>query len=351
MEGEADTAAQSRSRTVGDQLREARERHGSDIASAAKALRIRSAYLSAIETNEYHRLPAPVYALGFVRAYATHVGLDGEEAVRRFKLEAAGYEGQRDLNFPAPLAERSIPGAMILLVAIILAICGYGAWYYLSLGNHARPERVSAVPSDLLPPPPADTAPAVSPPPVAAPPVSSVPAAPPPPPPAASASPPPSPAVAAAPPAPPATPPEATPAPPPAAPNPIAAAPPANPPPPAVTPATPPGVPAVPDAGAAATNYVPRVYGATSGPARVVVRALQDCWVQVSDNDAVLLTRMLRAGDTYRVPNRPDVVMRAGNAAGLEVTVDGRVVSGFSGRVRHLALDPERLLSGTAVVQ
>src|SRR5665213_3067669 len=100
--------------TVGALLRETRESYGGDIERIAAALRIRAPYLVALEEDRYDRLPAPVYALGFVRAYAIHLGLDGEEAVRRFKQEASGFEIPRDLIFPVPLADRGIPRRPIL---------------------------------------------------------------------------------------------------------------------------------------------------------------------------------------------------------------------------------------------
>src|ERR1700733_14369253 len=147
--------------TLGDQLRRARIEHGAELEGIAQTLRIRAAYLAAIEEARYDRLPGPVYALGFVRSYANHLGLDGDEAVRRFKLEAAGMEQRRDLSFPMPLTSRSVPGGRMLLVAFVLAVCAYGIWHYLSTGERSRPERVAAVPTDLLPPPPP---PAASPP-------------------------------------------------------------------------------------------------------------------------------------------------------------------------------------------
>ena len=148
-------ARPTRRRTIGQLLRETREGFGSDLNRVATTLRIRAAYLEAIEEGRYDQLPGAVYALGFVRAYATHLGLDGEEAVRRFKLEAEGFEGQRDLTFPVPLAERSVPGGTMLLVAVILAICGYGVWYYLSASARPRPDRVAALPIELAPRAPA----------------------------------------------------------------------------------------------------------------------------------------------------------------------------------------------------
>ncbi len=100
------------------------------------------------------------------------------------------------------------------------------------------------------------------------------------------------------------------------------------------------------------TDRSPRVYGESTEGTRIVLRALQDSWVQVRDRqDALLLTRVLRAGDTYFVPAREGLTLLTGNAGGLEIRVDGVRVPpiGPVGTVRRqIALDPTRLLSGTA---
>lgn len=102
-------------------------------------------------------------------------------------------------------------------------------------------------------------------------------------------------------------------------------------------------------------DTAPRVYGSENSDARVVVRATQDSWVQVRDvDDTLLLTRILRAGDTYRVPNRLGLKMLTGNAGGLEVVVDGATVGplGAIDKVRRdISLDPERLLPAGSVSQ
>jgi cytoskeleton protein RodZ len=62
-----------------------------------------------------------------------------------------------------------------------------------------------------------------------------------------------------------------------------------------------------------------------------------------------VLERTLRAGDTYLVPNRPDLTLWTGNAGGLEVIVDGATLPplGPSGSARRdIQLDPERLRRG-----
>src|SRR5207244_2269377 len=119
-------------RSAGDLMRQQREALGLDLGEVAAALKIKPAYIAALEAGRPDQLPGPTYAIGFMRAYADHLGLDGDEVLRRFKQGSTAFARKPDLSFPMPLAERSIPGGGILLVAMILAICGYGTWYYLS---------------------------------------------------------------------------------------------------------------------------------------------------------------------------------------------------------------------------
>jgi hypothetical protein len=100
------------------------------------------------------------------------------------------------------------------------------------------------------------------------------------------------------------------------------------------------------------TKRLPRVYGESNLGTRIVLRAVQDSWVQVRDRqDALLLTRVLRSGDTYYVPSQDGLTLLTGNAGGIVIEVDGVAVAplGPVGAVRRqIALDPVRLLDGTA---
>ena len=94
---------------------------------------------------------------------------------------------------------------------------------------------------------------------------------------------------------------------------------------------------------------MPQVYGAGNTEARVVLRAESDSWVQIHGaNNELVLTRMLRAGDRYRVPDRDDLLMVTGNAGAIEITVDGKAIPpvGPLGAVRrNISLDADRLLA------
>ena len=101
------------------------------------------------------------------------------------------------------------------------------------------------------------------------------------------------------------------------------------------------------------SGYVPKVYGRSNLDARVIIRAIDDSWVQVQGPDnELLLTRILHAGDSYRVPDRPGLVMVTGNAGGLEIQVDDAPAPSLGPLgvvIRNIALDPDRLLAGTAI--
>jgi cytoskeleton protein RodZ len=61
---------------LGSQLRAARLARGQDLGQAAKATRIRSHYLQAIEDGELGLLPSPAQVRGFIRAYAKYLELN-----------------------------------------------------------------------------------------------------------------------------------------------------------------------------------------------------------------------------------------------------------------------------------
>ena len=81
-----------------------------------------------------------------------------------------------------------------------------------------------------------------------------------------------------------------------------------------------------------------------------MIRATADSWVQIRDTDqSTIFIRVLKAGESYRVPDRPGISLRTGNAGGLEITVDGQPAPsiGPNGAIRNVPLEPQSLISGT----
>lgn len=393
---------------VGALLRETRERRDQDLADIAAILRIRQLHLEAIENGRFDDLPGRIYAVGFLRTYAEYLGLDAEYVVDLMYQETAHTLTDQKLVFPAPEPASRLPKMWMLAVSVVVVVGLAFTWNIFREPGDAPVVTVAEVPNRLagltespqpVPEPvqrdvtAADAAtpdgslalrsaaPKPAPPaPVAR--VAPKPAAVPSEPPAAAAPRPEAPPAttqrqpASAPPAPkkPAAKVEAPaePAPKPAPkvvekPKPVEPKPVAKEPEPvekpremaAVNPAPPPVLPRAgtgqvdnPSQVGGQSGYVPQVYGVGNTGARVVLRARRDVWVQVQGaGNELLLTKFLRAGDTYHVPDRPDVVLSTGNAAALDVIVDGkrRVPLGGVGIIlRDVSLHADKLLAASA---
>ncbi len=357
---------------VGALLRASRIRCGKDLRDMAQILRIRSVYIEAIEDGRFQDLPGITYSVGFIRAYAEHLGLDSEKVVKRFKAESRNIKGAPNLQFPILIAESSFPGGAVLFVGTLVAVLAYGGWYASTTMDDFFIDMVPPIPERLaillredgpirqnyetgnrmggsqesLSSPVTATA----------------------------ATPlrksPPSPRTAVEPPADPGPQSEA---------DKEAAAHPRE-----LT-ASDEGSDSLPEKdrqskqslpagngvgeevaagtpdpentasnGMAETIRADQVFGADNAGSRILVRAKSNSWVQVRDDigKQLMLTRLLRPGDSYRVPDRPGLKLLTGNAGALEILVDGKIVPsiGSMGTVRHgISLDVERLREGTAV--
>jgi transcriptional regulator with XRE-family HTH domain len=86
---------------LGEVLRTAREAKGVDLARVERDTKIRTRYLSALETGDYAELPGSVYTKGFLRNYGAYLGLDVEYLVDLYRLESAAPITER-LTVPTP---------------------------------------------------------------------------------------------------------------------------------------------------------------------------------------------------------------------------------------------------------
>jgi len=346
---------------LGRVLKRARVSQGYEIPDVARTLRIRPEYLEALEEGDHARLPGRVYAIGFVRTYATFLGLDSAVAIERFKSEATLAHAQ--LQPPTPPPEGRVPGGALLFVSLVSAVLLYGGWWVISAEERRLPEIVAEVPDRLqrLADVVAQARDAVA---IRLPrgeAIGSVGAG------SASAAPPATLAVPTM---------TLLPSQPlaqPASPLPVASLPQAQsadetdnenaeavdedegsrpaPEPVAQSPATTETAPAQPVVAAAPVIAPPP--SSESGAGRILLRAREENWVQVRDgSNAPVMTRVLKPGDVLKVPDRNGLTLMTGNAGGLDILVDGETVPslGAPGQVRrNVALDADKLKAGTAI--
>jgi cytoskeleton protein RodZ len=374
---------------VGDTLRDQRQSLSLSLTDIASTLRIRRDYLQALEEGHFEALPGRSYATGFLRTYAGFLGLDSKEIIRQYQADIARLTATPDYQMPTPLPEGRIPGGSVLAVAFGGALLIYALWYALSPHDRSKVEAPpplpveapaapqivpgavldgtagqTTAPSELAPsesapispdatPSPSGAAPAGTPPVVGTPspnmiaPQAAMPLAPgqaqaqSPQPQQVQQAPQPTPLMAQIPAAAPSSPTTMAPAP-------VTTTAPAIA--PTATPA--PVIENITDVAPPPTALPPGQKFGTEAGARIVIRARADSWLQIRDKDGTrIMTRMMRAGDTYYVPNQPGLKLATGNAGALQITVDGAAAPdlGTKGEVRQdVPISPELLLHPTA---
>lgn len=307
---------------LGDILRSQREKRGEDLLHIAEYLRIKPDFLVALENSQYDLFPADAYVIGFLRSYAVHLGLDGKEAIDRYRHEMAGRRRKPTLLMPVPVAEGRAPSMLVIVGAVIGLILIYGVWYGVSSSNRTVVTQAASLPTtaivttDVTPPVVAQSAGA--PPPVVA--------------------------ATAAVPVPAAVPVAVTPS--------SSASSAATTAPMALTAAAPTPAPAPVDAAAVAAAPAPAANNPAAGTG-IAIYAVQPSWIMVNDgNGKSVFDRVLKAGETYKVPSGKGYTLTTGNIGGISLSVDGislpRLTSPHDGGrvVRGIALDPDHLRTG-----
>jgi|SRR6267154_2286244 len=87
----------------GDALKRQRELREISLREISDATKINIRYLEALEQNRFDVLPGGLFNKGFIRAYATYIGVDCEETVNSYLEElATRASGTADGTAPAP---------------------------------------------------------------------------------------------------------------------------------------------------------------------------------------------------------------------------------------------------------
>jgi len=152
--------------TVGQDLRKARQLKGEDLIQIARILKIRRVHLEALEESNFDAIPGRAYIIGFVRSYASYLGLNPNACVTRLKAEIAGRgeakEGQVQISAPR---DRKFPQGTVIVAVIVIIALIYGVYYLIVAMNRLASEPVPPVPPQLaaqagLTPPPSAPPPA-----------------------------------------------------------------------------------------------------------------------------------------------------------------------------------------------
>ena len=115
---------------IGAQLRHAREARGLTIDAISRSTRVQPRILSAIEQNDSFSLPPRPYGRGFVRSFASEVGLDPDATVREFFSQfapVAVVQAPVEARRPPQDAERAVPRGWLWTSALVITYAVVGA--------------------------------------------------------------------------------------------------------------------------------------------------------------------------------------------------------------------------------
>ena len=122
-------------RTVGQILKEERERKFYKLEEIEKVTKIRKELLQALENDDWNKLPPPTFVQGFIKNYGKFLGLDTEKLLAVFRREFSDRKNPPKLmdSFTKPLQRTRLvltPTKVISVVVVILVLTFFGYLWY-----------------------------------------------------------------------------------------------------------------------------------------------------------------------------------------------------------------------------
>jgi cytoskeleton protein RodZ len=292
--------------SFGEKLRREREKRSITLDQISESTKIGTRMLRALEEDKFSQLPGGIFNKGFVRAYARHLGLDEDQTVAEY-LKASGdappvqpelppEESVRRIEASAEVLHRQLPWGVFAAILLLVALA-------LSIWSH-RQKKHEGPATQASPPPPAAQQSVEH----HAAPTATVPGR------AVSSS---------------------------SGRNPLTPAPVIS----KVSPAAqvpPPNTPAKNPATAA-----PKASSETTAPPApgefvVVIQAREDSWTTITADGKTVYSGILSAGDQRAIRGRKEVIVKAGNAGGIDLRFNGKELNrqGDSGQVRTVTFGP-----------
>ena len=99
---------------LGQEFRVRRQERGLTVSFIANDIRISERYLTAIEDEDYDLIGGHVYVTGFMRNYASYLGLDADALIQRYHGETVQQEMVLDFQGPA---EEALPTKIKVAIA------------------------------------------------------------------------------------------------------------------------------------------------------------------------------------------------------------------------------------------
>ena len=138
----------------GHLLRQAREEQGLSQKETARDLHLTSKVINAIEEDDFELIPSFVFARGYIRSYARHLGLDGQALVAEFDLAyGVPNNSAKPMSAIRKGVQQSKPGdtwvKLISIVFVVGLVAASIVWWQSQNGSQMLPQLSSGAAQEL----------------------------------------------------------------------------------------------------------------------------------------------------------------------------------------------------------
>jgi hypothetical protein len=122
---------------IGAVIKATRESLGYSLDQVSKEIRVHLSHLRAIEDMTPNLLGAPVYAKGYIKAYARHLGLDEQTTLERYLRECAILKDPVKQTIAPPSTGRKLPTAVPVFGFLVVALIAAAGYFFFAGGDNA----------------------------------------------------------------------------------------------------------------------------------------------------------------------------------------------------------------------
>ena len=133
--------------TLGAVLQQARQQKKLRLSHISKKLCIKEIYLEALENGHYYAFPGRVYGIGFLRSYATFLGLDANDLVDRFYQETSDMHAE-PMDMPRAENTNALPPVKCVIKMLLVLLAFLILWWLISVFK-TPPETIPTLPEKV----------------------------------------------------------------------------------------------------------------------------------------------------------------------------------------------------------
>ena len=115
-------------------LRQAREEKGLSQQEVARELHLTSRVINGLENDDFSHVNSPIFARGYIRSYARHVGLDASALVAEYDaVYGAPDHAEKPMSTIRKVTEQARPGdawVKVVSMLLLMALIGASWWWW-----------------------------------------------------------------------------------------------------------------------------------------------------------------------------------------------------------------------------